>query len=135
MVTSLNTSVPARDVGYPVSNFLRRRITFANGAGAVITIGKIPAGSTVYGGGVHVITGFDATALINIGYIGATTVPAAYASALVLSTVGYIALDELATATNIQGTVEHTVTATIAVTPTVGVADVIIFFAPANPPL
>jgi hypothetical protein len=101
-------------------HYLRKRITFADFA-TTVTVGVIPAGATVFGGGVHIVTAFNSsgTDLMDVGYIGATTVVAAYASALVLSAIGFIALDELATVTNIQGQVSHTVTAT----PTQSVAD------------
>jgi len=133
MVTSLNTSVPARDFNYNATNTIRKRITFANQTATVV--GKIPAGSSVVGGGVHVVTAFDATATLNVGYIGATTVAAAYGSALALTAIGYIALDELAAVTNIQGTVEHTITCIVTTAATVGAADLIIQFVPPNPPL
>jgi hypothetical protein len=103
----------ARNNGRQEVQILRKRITYLNTS--AVTIGKIPAGASVTGGGVHVVTAFNdsGTDVVDVGYIGSTTVAAAYASALDLSAVGFIALDELASTTNIQGTVEHTVTAVI----------------------
>lgn len=130
MTTSLNTGVSARDPNEQQVITLRKRITFADVAGTV-TVGKIPAGASVTGGGIHIITAFNATTtnVANVGYIGATTNASAYATALTTAAVGFIVLDELATTTNIQGTVEHTVTVAPTETgaaSTAGVADVII---------
>lgn len=120
----------ARNNGRQEVQILRKRITFSNN-GTTITVGKIPAGASVVGGGVHVITAFNdsGTDLVDVGFIGATTDADGYATALVVSAVGYIVLDELATTTNIQGTVEHTVTCLYSgqnSNMTAGVADVII---------
>jgi hypothetical protein len=132
MVTSLNTASPARDAGTQQVQYLRKRITFSNVA-STVTVGKIPAGASVVTGGVHVVTAFNATTtnVMNIGFIGATTNASAYATALTTSAVGYIVLDELAATSNIQGTVEHTVTASPSETgaaSTAGTADVIVGF-------
>jgi hypothetical protein len=93
---------------------LRRFTTYASASpsptmATTVTVGWLPAGASVIGGGVHIVTAFNSsgTDLVDIGYVGATTVAAAYASALTLAAVGFIVLDELATTTNIQGTVEH----------------------------
>lgn len=135
MVASLNTLIPARDAGEQQVHFLRKAIDL--NSGAAITIGKIPAGASVVGGGVHIKTAFDATTTktLDIGFVGATTDVDAYATALTLAAVGYIVLDELGSTTNIQGTVEHTVTATLnlAGASTTGVADIIIQYVTNNP--
>jgi len=115
-------------------HFLRKRITFAN-YGSVVTVGTIPAGASVVGGGVHIVTAFNSsgTDLLDIGFIGSTTDDNAYATQLTLAAVGWIVLDELATTTNIQQTVDTTVTCTPAQSvadATAGVADVIIWFIP-----
>jgi hypothetical protein len=107
-----NTGVSATEIGYGVVQVLRKKITLAD-AGLTVTVGKMPAYSHVIGGGVHVVTGFT-TGTVGVGYIGNTTVAAAYGSALATTAVGFIALDELATATNIMQTVETTVTAAVA---------------------
>ena len=132
MVASLNTLIPARDAGEQQIGILRKRYTFLDVA-ATVTVGKIPAGASVVGGGVHVVTAFNATTtdVVNVGFIGATTNASAYATALTTAAVGWIVLDELATTTNIQGTVEHTITAAPTETgaaSTAGVADIIIWF-------
>src|SRR5687767_14533839 len=114
MATSLNTSSSARDSGTQQVHYLRKRITFTDAtASAVVTVGKIPAYASVVGGGVHVTTAFNATTtnVVNVGFIGATTDASGYASALTTAAVGFIVLDDLASTKNIQGTVEHTITA------------------------
>lgn len=110
-MANLNNSVSARDLGYGVVQSLRKKITFGD-AGTTVTVGKLPPYSVVVGGGVHIVTGFNGsgTDLLDVGFIGATTDADAYATQLTLAAVGFIVLDELATTTNIMGTVEHTVT-------------------------
>lgn len=132
MATSLNTTRVARDSGEQQVQYLRKRYTFADVA-STVTVGKIPAGASVIGGGVHIITAFNATTtnVVNVGYIGATTVASAYATALTTAAVGFIVLDELGSTTNLQGTVEHTITAAPTETgaaSTAGVADIIITY-------
>lgn len=124
----------ARQLPLQVVHTLRKRITYASpGTGVAATVGLLPAGASVVGGGVHVITAFNGsgTDLLDVGFIGATTDADAYASALTLAAVGFIAFDELAATTNIQGTVSHTVTATYTdqnTNATAGVADVIVLY-------
>ena len=126
----LNSGVVARNDLYQNVQYLAKRITFAD-YGTVVTVGKIPAGASIVGGGVHITTAFNSsgTDLLDVGFIGATTDDDAYATDLTMAAVGYIALDELAATTNIQGAVEHTVTCTpaqSAADATAGVAWVII---------
>lgn len=133
MTTSLNSTVSATDTSY--KNFvhvLRKRITYLDN-GTTITVGKMPAGASVVGGGVHIVTGFDdsGTDLLDIGFIGSTTDADAYQTAVSLAAVGYIILDELAATTNIQQTVTTTVTCLYTgqnSNATAGVADVIVFY-------
>lgn len=117
-------------------HYLRKRVTFAD-YGTTVTVGTIPAGASVIGGGIHIVTAFNSsgTDLVDVGYVGATTVAAAYASALTMAAVGFIVLDELATTTNIQGTVTHRVTAALTQSvadATTGVGDIIIMYVPAD---
>lgn len=113
-------------------HYLRKRITFAD-EGTEITVGSIPAGASVIGGGVHIVTAFDDSATIDVGFKdgSSTDDPNAYATALTATAVGFIALDELGATTNIQQTEDHLVTATVndgtgAVS--AGAADVIVQF-------
>lgn len=120
----------ARNTGLQLVHTLRKRITYLNN-GATITVGKLPAGAIVVGGGAYVVTGFNdsGTDTLIVGFIGSTTDDNAYATLLDLSAVGYIVLDELATTTNIQQTVDATVTCVYAgqnSNATAGVADVIV---------
>lgn len=138
MATSLNSAVSATDVGYGnVVQCLRKRITYLDN-NKVVTVGKIPPGASIVGGGVHVVTAFDDTGndFLDIGFIGSTTDADAYATDLTLAGIGYIVLDDLGTTNNIQGIVEHTITATYAganSNATAGVADVMVFFVTAYP--
>ena len=65
-------------------------------AGATVTVGKMPPYSSVQGGGVHIVTAFNGsgTDLLDVGFIGATTDPDAYATDLTLAAVGFIVLDD-----------------------------------------
>lgn len=139
MVASLNTSVFARDANEQQVHYIRKRYGFADAtASTIITVGKIPAFATVIAGGVHVTTAFNATTtnVVNVGFIGATTDASGYASALTTAAVGYIVLDDLGSSKNIQGTVEHTITAAPTETgaaSSAGVADIIIAYITGNP--
>ncbi|TIO15625.1 MAG: hypothetical protein E5X86_19850 [Mesorhizobium sp.] len=113
-------------------HYLRKRITFAD-YGTTVTVGKIPAGASVIDGGVHVVTAFNSsgTDLLDVGFIGSTTDADAYATDLTMAAVGYIPFDELGATTNIQQTVDTTVTCAPAQSvadATAGVADVIVAF-------
>lgn len=126
----------ARNDGSQNTHVLRKRIAYTSN-GSTVTVGKIPAGASVIGGGVHVVTAFNdsGTDTLIVGFIGSTTDDNAYATLLDLSAVGYIVLDELAATTNIQQTVEATVTAVYAgqnSNATAGVADIIILYVPNN---
>lgn len=112
MPASLNSAVPAKEIGYGVVQTLRKKITYLDN-GTTVTVGKLPPYSIITSGGVHIVTAFNdsGTDLLDVGFIGATTDDNAYATSLTLAAVGLIVLDELATTTNIMGTVEHTVTA------------------------
>jgi hypothetical protein len=126
----------ARQYHEQMIHYLRKRITFAD-YGTTVTVGVIPAGASVIGGGVHVVTAFNSsgTDLLNVGFIGSTTDADGYATLLTMAAVGWIVLDELATTTNIQQTVDTTVTCAPAQSvadATAGVADVIVWYIPSN---
>lgn len=113
-------------------HYLRKRITFAN-LGTTVNLGIIPAGASVIGGGVHVITAFNSsgTDLLDVGFVGSTTDADGYATDLDLATVGFKLLDELAATTNIQQSVDTTVTCIAAQSvadATAGIADVIVTY-------
>lgn len=130
MVTNLFSQTPAaRDMGYCVCEALRKRVTFAQ-AGQTITVGVLPARALVVGGGVFVTTAFNGTGMTaNVGHADATPAPAAFASAITVAALGYIALDELGAVTNTRSTVERTVTVTVTATgATTGDAEVIVLF-------
>lgn len=130
------TNTAPRDLVTQQINYIRKRITFAD-RGKTITVGYLPAGAVVCGGGVQVVTAFNGsgTDLLDVGFIGATTDPDAYGSALTLAAIGFIALDELGAVSNIQQPDAYTVTClyTDANSDAVaGVADVVVWFIPNN---
>jgi hypothetical protein len=95
-------------------HYLRKHITFAD-EGVEVTVGVIPAGASVIGGGAHITTAFDDTSTIDVGFKdgNSTDDPNAYATALVATAIGFIALDALSATTNIQQTEDHLVTVTL----------------------
>lgn len=132
MTGTLNNEVPAQDLQYKnMINVMRKRITYLN-AGTAVTIGTLPAGAIVVGGGVQLITTFNdsGTDLLDIG----TTADAdEFASALVISATApvWIAADELATNNSYSDTADITVTATYTgqnADPSAGVADIVIYY-------
>ena len=134
MVSNLFTQTPAaRDMGYCVVEALRKKITVTDGANVVV-VGTVPAGALIIGGGVFVTTAFDGTTpVIKVGNLDSTPNDDAYGTALVISALGYIALDELAAVTNTKPTVERTITATMTLTAaTAGEAEVIVLFVNAH---
>lgn len=132
MVGTLNNTVPAQDLRYSnMINVMRKRITYLN-AGTAVTIGTLPAGAIVVGGGVQLVTTFNdsGTDLLDIG----TTADAdEFATALVISATApvWIAADELATNNSYSDTAEITVTATYTgenANASAGVADIVIYY-------
>lgn len=85
-------------------HYLRADIAYTDD-GSTVSLGWVPAGATVIGGGVVVATAFDGdtTNAVDIGFRnagdGTTADPDDYATALALGTVGIIEADALATAT------------------------------------
>jgi hypothetical protein len=117
---------------------LRKTITFADN-GVPVVIGVIPAGSQIVNltSGVYVNTVFNA-GTTNVLDIGTTADDDLYATDLALGTRAFVALDEAATATNVNAwlvTVDTTITATVALSgtaATTGSANVVIQYIPDN---
>lgn len=67
---SLSNKVPARDIGYGVVQFIRKRLTFADNGKSVV-IGTIPAGALILkpisGAQVNVVTDAGTNNQLNIG--------------------------------------------------------------------
>lgn len=133
------TNEPAklgRQLSLQTVHYFRERVTFSD-EGTAVVVGRLPAGASVVTGGVHIVTAFDDTATIDVGFAdgSSTDDPDAYGSALTATAVGYISLDALASTTNIQQTTEANVTVTVndgTGAASQGVADVIIGFVPSN---
>lgn len=95
--------------------YLHKTIAYnSSGIATAFTIGILPAGASVIGGGVHIKTAFNdsGTDTLDVGFSGGSSTddPDGYATLLLVSAVGFIALDELAATTNIVQTVDTTVT-------------------------
>lgn len=92
-------------------HYLRKRITYADN-GTTVTVGKLPAYSTVIRGGVVVTTAFngDTTNTVDIGVTGNTD---DFATDIALGTVGVIAADDMATATSAYNTSDIDVVAVV----------------------
>ena len=114
---------------------LRKRITFNNpGSGVALTVGVLPPGALVVGGGITVLTAFNSSGADLMG-VGVTGSAAAYASAVDVAVQGFKPLDDLALAPAVtagfSATSELTVTATwtqSVADATAGVADVSVQF-------
>lgn len=130
----------ARYYAQQQTHYLRRNFTFAEGDGAVIVVGHIPAGSIVVGGGVHVDVAFDAGTLntADVGYAAHGTVaadPNGLASALTLGSAGLKPLDEIGAATNRVFQEDTQITATLALTgtaATTGSGTILVEYIPNN---
>ena len=109
-------------------HYLRKRITFATAA-VETDLGVIPAGATVIGGGIHVVTA-DSGITLDVGFKGGSSTddPNAYATALTVAAIGFIALDELAAVSNIQQTVDTRVTYTVLTGADTFVGDLIVTY-------
>lgn len=85
----LNSEIPVSDFGYSgVAQCLRLAVTPAN-AGGEVTVGKLPRGAMVVGGGVQVYEAFAAGALKVTGQPGDVDVLAS----VDLTTVAFTAID------------------------------------------
>lgn len=130
------TSTTPRELVTQQINYVRKRITYAD-YGTTVTVGYLPAGAMVVGGGVQIVTAFNSsgTDLLDVGFIGATTDADAYATNLTLAAVGYLELDELGATTNIQQSEAFTVTCApkqSVADATAGIADVVVYYIPNN---
>ena len=105
MATSLNTTIPARDVGYHLIHFLRKRFAIGGAGGLATTVsqslGTLPANAAVVGGvsGVWQITDLDGTTnTLDVGYsidsLSASDVNTySTALALAITTGGFVPFD------------------------------------------
>jgi hypothetical protein len=89
-------AIPARNDGSQTIHYLRKKVSYLDGATAVIQVGTIPAGGIVLRGGVVVTTAFNA-ASTNILDIGTTSDDDGFATDLAMGTIGVIVADEMAT--------------------------------------
>lgn len=110
-MTGLQTGRPAHDLyGDAIIQTVVERLTYLTSPTTIVTDAKqkLPANAHVISGGVHVLTAFNdsGTDTLDVGFRGGSSTDDdnAYATLLDLSAVGFVALDELATTTNIMQT-------------------------------
>lgn len=113
-------ALPARNLGEQVIQYLRKPVSFLDGATTVVQVGTLPAGSVVLDAGVVVTTAFNA-ASTNVLDIGTSLDDDGFATDLAMGTIGKIVADELATsndlgpyASDISITATHAQTGTAA---------------------
>lgn len=114
-MTGLQTGRPGRDLGFNgIKHVICERIQYTVGATVTSLKAKLPANAHVVGGGVHIVTAFNdsGTDTLDVGFKNGSSTDDdnAYATLLLVSAVGYIVLDELATTTNIMQTKEAEIT-------------------------
>ncbi len=78
-------------------HYLRKKIVYSDD-GSAVTMGTLPAGSTVIDAGIVVTTAFNG-AVTNTVDIGVTGTATAFAGAIATGTAGIIGADNLATTT------------------------------------
>lgn len=120
-MTTNTAGSTAREYQTHQVHYLRRAISFSDGATAVLSVGTIPAGSTVIRGGVVVTTAFNAGSG-NVLDIGTSADDDGFATDLALGTIGVIAADEMATTNDAYVTSDTAITATLALTGTAATA-------------
>lgn len=146
MTTSLNSTIPARDRGEQLVQFIRRRLNIGQSGGLITTvakaIGTLPANAVMVApSGAYVTVDLGGTTnTLEVGYAADTLSTAdadAYASAIALpiTTGGFIAFDEIGAtgATGRPRSVDTAITATFTGTATTGQIDLIIAYVPLNP--
>lgn len=111
-----NTGTPARVTGYPMTHYLRRRITFRDD-GQAVTVGVIPAGAIIINAGVVVTTAFNDTTT-NVLDIGTSADPIGLATDLALGTIGRVLADELGTSNDLAVSADTTIVASTDLTGT-----------------
>lgn len=105
-----NNIPTARDMGYQgiVYTLAERLVHSRRGTINDFTSGKLPARASVIGGGVHIVTAFNdsGTDTLDVGFRdgSSTDDPDGYGTLMLVSALGFIALDELAAVTNIRQT-------------------------------
>lgn len=132
MATDTAPLSPAAIRGIELQTYaMAKQITYASpGTTVALTIGTLPIGAMVTGGGAYVTTAFNdsGTDVIDIGTSGDAD---AFATLLDVSSVGYKVLDELATTDDYSATLEVTVTATYTgqnANASTGVATIFVFY-------
>ena len=103
-----------------VKHVLQKAISYTDN-GSAVTIGTIPSGAVVTGGGVSVHTAFNA-GTGNVLDIGTSDDADGFATDLALGTIGVISVDEMATTNDQLASADVTITATVALSGTAATA-------------
>jgi hypothetical protein len=111
----------ARKYHHDVVHYLSRRISFSDGATAVLPLGTIPAGALVVRGGVAVTTAFNA-GTANTLNLGPAADDDGFGTLLALGTIGVIPTDEMATTNDAWVTADTVIQATLGLTGTAATA-------------
>jgi hypothetical protein len=131
---------PARVSNAQQVHFLRKDVTFAD-VGNVVVVGAIPARSQILNliSGVFVTTVFGGTTpVLDVGSQLSSSTGDLYATNLSLGTAAFVAIDEAATATNVNTwyvSVDTVITASVALTSgtaTVGQGQIVIAYVPTD---
>ncbi len=111
------------------THYLRETVTGNTIPGVNHSLGFVPAGSIVVGGGIVVQTAFDGTTTIDIG---TADDPDGFATDVALSSAGVKAADELATSNDVTPSVDTEVVYSLANTAeiTTGIGFVYVQFMP-----
>lgn len=129
-------ATPARVYQHQMVHFLRKTVTYADN-GVAKTVGVLPAGAQILNtiSGVFVNTAFNA-GTANVIDVGTSANDDLYGTDIALGTKAFVALDEAATATDVntwQVSSDTTITATVALSgtaATAGSAEIVICYIP-----
>lgn len=105
----------ARQLDLQVAHVMRWNVTYANEGTAVDGPNRIPANAIILYGGVQIVTAFDDSSTIDVGFRdgSSTDDPNGLATALTATAIGFIPLDVLGSTSNIMQTSSFIPTATV----------------------
>lgn len=107
-----------RQLALQVVHTLRKIVNYSDGASAVVTVGTLPAGAIVIGGGIQVVTAFNAGTNNNID-VGIAADADGFASAIAMTSKGFKVFDDIATSDDLGPmTADTDVIATLGLTGT-----------------
>ena len=112
------------------THYVAVEVTSAD-TGTTVTVGKLPPGAYIIGGGIVVGTAFSGgTPTIGIGTLDD---PDGLATAVAVTSTGLKAADEIATSNDMTSSGESTITATLSASMSAGQGLVFVEFIPVDP--